>query len=117
MQACSSKTATPQRARLDVFAWISFYNNKRRHSTLGYECLTTYENRTHHQPVGLINRVWLCGLRVFVDQPAENRASLNTGRGEVDYLRRWVWWLLVERSVWPVAVVATRKSHVVSELV
>ena len=31
--------ATPQRVRLEVFGWISFYNNKRRHSTLGYLAL------------------------------------------------------------------------------
>ncbi|GIH05740.1 hypothetical protein Rhe02_38070 [Rhizocola hellebori] len=41
-----ARWATPQRARLDVFGWISFYNNKRRHSTLGYQCPAAYENRT-----------------------------------------------------------------------
>jgi transposase InsO family protein len=39
-----ARWATPQRARLDVFAWISFYNNKRRHSTLGYLCPAAYES-------------------------------------------------------------------------
>ncbi len=56
-------------------------------------------------PVGLVIGSRLCGLRVFVDQPAEYRASLNTGRSEIDYLRRWVRWSLVEGSVWPLAVV------------
>lgn len=37
--------ATPQRARLDVFDWISFYNHRRRHSTLGYLCPAAYEKR------------------------------------------------------------------------
>lgn len=41
-----ARWATQQRARLDVFAWISFYNNKRRHSTLGYQSPAAYENRT-----------------------------------------------------------------------
>ncbi len=40
-----ARWATPQRARIDVFGWISFYNNKRRHSTLGYLCPAAYENR------------------------------------------------------------------------
>ncbi len=39
--------ATSQRARLDVFAWIAFYNNERRHSTLGYLSPAAYEN---HRP-------------------------------------------------------------------
>lgn len=38
--------ATSQRARLDVFGWISFYNNTRRHSTLGYLSPAAYEQRT-----------------------------------------------------------------------
>jgi transposase InsO family protein len=40
-----ARWATPQRARLDVFGWISFYNNKRRHSTLGYLCPAAFESR------------------------------------------------------------------------
>ncbi len=51
-------------------------------------------NAAEHGLVGLVNRVWLCGLRVFVDRPAQNRAPLNAGRSEVDYLQRWVRWLL-----------------------
>lgn len=37
--------ATAQRARLDVFGWISFYNHRRRHSTLGYLCPAAFEKR------------------------------------------------------------------------
>jgi hypothetical protein len=55
--------------------------------------------------VGLVNWVWLCGLRVFVDQPAEDRASLNAGGGEIDCLRWSVRWLQVEGSMGPAAVV------------
>ncbi len=40
-----ARWATAQRARLDVFGWISFYNNTRRHSTLGYLSPVAYENR------------------------------------------------------------------------
>ena len=37
--------ATSERARLDVFGWIAFYNNTRRHSTLGYLSPAAYEHR------------------------------------------------------------------------
>lgn len=37
--------ATSERARLDVFGWIAFYNNARRHSTLGYLSPAAYEKR------------------------------------------------------------------------
>ena len=37
--------ATSERARLDVFGWISFYNNTRLHSTLGYQSPAAYEKR------------------------------------------------------------------------
>ena len=38
--------ATSERARLDLFGWISFYNNIRLHSTLGYLSPTAFEERT-----------------------------------------------------------------------
>lgn len=37
--------ATSERARLDVFAWIAFYNNTRLHSTLGFVSPAAYEKR------------------------------------------------------------------------
>jgi transposase len=45
-------------------------------------------------PVGLVNPVRLRCLRVFVDQSAENRVSLDSCGGEVDDLWWWVWWSL-----------------------
>jgi transposase InsO family protein len=35
--------ATAEQARLGVFAWIGFYNQRRRHSTLGYRSPVEYE--------------------------------------------------------------------------
>jgi len=35
--------ATSERARLDVFGWIAFYNSTRLHSTLGYLSPAAYE--------------------------------------------------------------------------
>jgi transposase InsO family protein len=40
-----TRWATSERARLDVFGWIAFYNNTRLHSTLGYISPAAYEKR------------------------------------------------------------------------
>jgi len=40
-----TRWATSRRARLDVFGWISFYNNTRLRSTLGYLSPAAYEKR------------------------------------------------------------------------
>lgn len=40
-----TRWATNERARLDVFGWIAFYNNSRLHSTLGYISPAAYEKR------------------------------------------------------------------------
>ncbi|MCW2638935.1 MAG: hypothetical protein JWP76_1241, partial [Dactylosporangium sp.] len=54
----------------------------------------------------------LCGSFVLVDQAAEDRASLHPGGVQVYDLRRRVRWLLVQRTMWTVAVVV---SHVLAE--
>jgi hypothetical protein len=46
--------------------------------------------------VGLVKPVKLRCLRVFVDQSAEDRASLDSGIVKVDDLRRRIWWSLFE---------------------
>ena len=55
--------------------------------------------------VGLENPVWLCRLRVFVDQSAEDRSSPDPRHVEVDDPRRWFGRLLLEGSVRPMLVV------------
>jgi hypothetical protein len=57
-----------------------------------------------------------CSL-VLVDHAVEDRSSPYRGVDRDDDGRVMVRWTLVEALVWTVAVVATRKSHVVSELV
>ncbi|WP_371493565.1 IS3 family transposase [Kitasatospora sp. NBC_00374] len=41
-----ARWASQQQARLDVFRWISFYNLRRRHSTLGYLSPIQFEQQT-----------------------------------------------------------------------
>ncbi|MBO3753070.1 hypothetical protein J5X84_44120 [Streptosporangiaceae bacterium NEAU-GS5] len=52
--------------------------------------------RPDNKPVGLEYSVWLCDLGVFVDQPAEDRASGNACLLEVDHLGTRVWRTLAE---------------------
>jgi hypothetical protein len=59
-------------------------------------------------------------LRVFADQSIEDLPAADSRPGEID--DGWpgvpgLGWALVTALVRPVLVVATRKSHVVSELV
>jgi transposase InsO family protein len=42
--------ADAAQARRAVFAWITRYNTRRRHSTCGYLSPVTYEN-THHTAI------------------------------------------------------------------
>jgi hypothetical protein len=57
-----------------------------------------------------------CSL-VLVDHAAEDPSSPYCSAEWDDDVRLMVWWTLVEALVWTVPIVATRKSHVVSELV
>ena len=71
-------------------------------------------------PVPLEIAVQLRCLRVFVDQSVEDLPAADPRGGEVDDGWpgvRGVGWALAAALVRPVLVVATRKSHVVSELV
>lgn len=52
--------------------------------------------RRRPEPVGLVNRVRLRCLRIFVDDAAEDRAALDPGGVEVNGRGWWVWWSLVE---------------------
>jgi transposase InsO family protein len=36
---------TVERMRLDVFEWLTYYNTRRRHSTIGYQTPTAYERQ------------------------------------------------------------------------
>src|SRR5213595_2250757 len=42
--------------------------------------------RVRRQPVGLVNSVRLCGLRILVDQAGEDRASSDPGGVELNGL-------------------------------
>src|SRR4051794_20839716 len=57
------------------------------------------------RPVGLAKGVQLRCLRVFVDQPAEDLASLDLGGRWGSDLRTRLGWLLAERAMWPMVVV------------
>jgi hypothetical protein len=62
-------------------------------------------DNTSGDRVGLVKLVRLRGLRVLVDQPAEDRSPVNPGGVEVNSSQRRIRWLLTERAMWMVGVV------------
>jgi hypothetical protein len=57
--------------------------------------------------VGLVNSVRLRGLRILVDQTAQDRAPSDSGSGQVSHVRRWIGRPLAQRAMRPMFVVMT----------